>query len=232
MPKELDCARLGYRYQNLRIQKMARAYFNKRFHKLMAPQAEILEAYRLFKKKRSRTGIRGDICMGPEWLSVAAVNEQLPEMPNAMPGESAILQFGEGRGEEKGERFYGMSGYMTCTLSDDPGKAIGCLCFNMDLHHNINSKELRIYVKLDGVTVDQDYRRMRIASVMGLHLGNYISEKIAIAAELLNHKVGWVVLFADFNHEGGAACFGQMEAEIEANREFFPELELASDAGW
>lgn len=74
---------------------------------------------------------------------------------------------------------------------------------------------------------------MKIASVMGFLIGEYIAEKISTASDLLNYKNGSIFLHADFYHEGGEACFWHMEAEIkELSQTMFPALTVVADAGW
>ena len=102
----------------------------------------------------------------------------------------------------------------------------------MTVHH-VKAKELRISVGLDGVFVAKNYRRRNIASTMGSLLGYYVAEKTSIASKLLNYKEGYVVMMADFYHEGGEACFLQMKTEIELCGEYmFPRLDVRTDAGW
>ena len=153
-------------------------------------------------------------------------------MPNSIRDDGDVLHFEEYLGDEKGERCFGFGGYMTCTLTKNPSKVVGCLAFSMRLYH-VKAKELRISVELAGACVASRYRRKNIASTMGMTLGEYITEKISTASKLLNYKDGYVVMMADFNHEGGEACFRQMEAGIEMSSEYmFPDLELITDAGW
>lgn len=121
---------------------MTRALFSKKFHKLMAPRSEIIDFACRFKRKRNRSGIYADIFIGHPELSVAQINEQLPDMPNGLSAQSNLLHFGEDCGEEKGDRSFGLGGYMTCTLTDDPSKAIGCLRFRLSLIHRIRAQEL------------------------------------------------------------------------------------------
>ena len=82
---------------------MARALFSKEFHDRMTPRSAMLEKSFDFRRKGSRAIINADICIGPDWLSVANINAQLPEMPNNLPDESPILHFEEDTGDEPGE---------------------------------------------------------------------------------------------------------------------------------
>lgn len=153
-------------------------------------------------------------------------------MPNCLPDLAGVLHVTEGKGDEKGERFFGFGGYIVCTLSKDRSIAIGCLNFHMNLYH-VKANSLRIFIELEGVTVSNDYRRRRIASAMGFLVGRYIAKRISFASNLLSHIDGRVVMMADFDHEGGEACFAQMANVIELGGEtMFPHLEVLSDAGW
>jgi hypothetical protein len=122
----------------------------------MIPRSEMLEQFFRFDGKGSKPSIEADICIGPDWLSVADINKQLPEMPNNMADDAEILVFSEEHGDEKNERVFGgqfaIDGYMTCTLSKNPNKVVGCLRFSVNFHHT-KAKELRIYIDLKGVSV-------------------------------------------------------------------------------
>lgn len=212
---------------------MERALFNKTFHATMRPQAKPLETLIRFQRQGARGGCFGDVWLGSNGLSVEDINRQLPEMPNNLRNDANVLHYEETRGDGPGERDLYMGGYVTTTLCCRPPKVVGCLRFSLHLSHRPQKRELIGCVELDGVCVHPRYRRRRIASTLGVLVGEYLVEKLSDAYALLMPKTGSVILSADFNHEGGEACFDQVVYAVEElGAEAFPLLTVVVDAGW
>lgn len=184
-------------------------------------------------KKNSFNGCFLDFCLGSADLEVAEINAKLPDMPNAMADDHDVLHYIEEKGEEKGEVVYSVGGYLVARESLLQDKVVGCLNFSLNIHYNFRNLEMRAYLNLHGVCVNPYYRRRYIASYMGILIGKWAAETIAGVNALLMPSNGRIVMLADFNHEGGEACFNEMESQVETlAATMFQNLEVNSDAGW
>lgn len=171
--------------------------------------------------------------MAPDWLSVAQINKQLPDMPNLLSPKSNVLEYTEKAGDVRGHRSIEISGYVSATLSEEIEKAIGCLFFYVNMTHAPRKQSLDMVISLEGVSVKKAYRRRKIASTLGALTGQFLADKIATATARLMPAKGAISLYSEFKHEGGEACFNEIADQIVIQGNYlFPMLRVNLDAGW
>lgn len=217
----------------LRGMKLSKPLFSEEFHKAFKPSFEMLHIQTEFVSKSSIKECLANICIAPDWLSVEQINKQVPDMPNKLPSKSKVLEYSERVGDVRGHRSIEIRAYVTATLTDEPKKVIGCLFFHIEMTHAPRKQSLDMVISLLGVSVKKTYRRRKIATTLGNLTGQCLAGKIIAATSLLKPAKGNIILYSEFNHEGGEACYDEMARQIVAHsHDFFPMLSVSLDGGW